>query len=490
MPRWKPLALAPVLLLSLGLIATDSPKPAGARGPRTGGALSASHDEPLFEELAVDPVALAALAALDGPAPCVEGQAAGVFPCRGIDLKGYVSLESMRSGAISGSNLWGFTSLNDGREYALFGLNNGTAVVDVTDPVHPRVVGSVPGPLSPWREVKVYQFYNSAQQRYNAYAYVVSEAEGAGLQILNLNELPREVSLEGTYRGFDTAHTITLANVDPSTMAANSSVVKPTLYIQGFDRVTQRNSAGILALDISDPVSPVLLGKYTRSYAHDTWAGLLTGERARVCPSGSDPCELVVNWAGDAIRIIDFSDKSAPAIISETVYPGLQYAHSGWISKNGDYLFNMDESDERSTGQNTRVRVLDVRDWASPRVVSEWIGPTKATDHNGYTIGDKYYMSNYERGMTVLDVTDPLAPTELAFFDTFPSSDTANFHGAWGVYPYLPSGNILISNIDGAGGLFILRESAAQSVGPRAPLTPREPVLPLPPRSRLPRAAR
>jgi hypothetical protein len=43
---------------------------------------------------------------------------------------------------------------------------------------------------------------------------------------------------------------------------------------------------------------------------------------------------------------------------------------------------------------------------------------------------------------------------EIAFFDTFPVSDAAIFDGAWSVYPYFPSGTIIVSDI--SNGLFIL----------------------------------
>jgi hypothetical protein len=39
--------------------------------------------------------------------------------------------------------------------------------------------------------------------------------------------------------------------------------------------------------------------------------------------------------------------------------------------------------------------------------------------------------------------------------DTFPSSTNASFNGVWGVYPYLPSGIILASDIQ--GGVYILK---------------------------------
>ena len=45
----------------------------------------------------------------------------------------------------------------------------------------------------------------------------------------------------------------------------------------------------------------------------------------------------------------------------------------------------------------------------------------------------------------------------MGFFDTFPVSDNGSFNGAWGVYPYLPSGNILISDI--SSGLYIVKDN-------------------------------
>ena len=433
------------------------------------------HEEPLGTPID-DPAALQALAAMTAPAACAGGMALGTFPCRRIDLQSFVSLDALMSGTVppgtppapSGSALWGFASKNDGREYAFFGTNQGAAVVDVTDPTRPAVVGSVPGLASPWREVKVYQFFNAAKGRYDAYGYVVSEAPGSGLQILDLTGLPGSVKLAATSTAFARAHTLYMANVDYATGAGNVPDLPPVLYVEGS------NVAGLLAFDVSNPVAPRLVGTYFNSYAHDIWAGVLRGQRARVCPSGSDPCEIVVNWAGDAIRVLDFSIKENPMLISRLIYLGLGFAHSGWISRDGNYLFSMDEMDERTTGQNTLVRVIDVRDWSNPQVVAVWVGTNKTIEHNGYAIGDKYILSNYERGLTILDVSNPLAPVESAFFDTYPATDEANFHGAWAVYPFLPSGNILISNIDGAGGLFVLKESATAPVAgplPRAPIT-------------------
>jgi len=51
---------------------------------------------------------------------------------------------------------------------------------------------------------------------------------------------------------------------------------------------------------------------------------------------------------------------------------------------------------------------------------------------------------------------------ETGYFDVYPTNNTAGYEGAWNVYPYFPSGNILISALqfsDGSyiGGMFIVR---------------------------------
>jgi hypothetical protein len=132
-------------------------------------------------------------------------------------------------------------------------------------------------------------------------------------------------------------------------------------------------------------------------------------------------------------------------------------------------------------GGRSRIRVLDISDFAHPTLAAVWTSSTDAIEHNGYVVGDRLYVSYYEHGMMVLDVTQPTSPREIGFFDTFPSDEIAAFHGAWGVYPFLPSGTLLVSNIDGSSGLFVLKESTAGLSPP--PEVPREPIERVSPRS-------
>ena len=68
-------------------------------------------------------------------------------------------------------------------------------------------------------------------------------------------------------------------------------------------------------------------------------------------------------------------------------------------------------------------------------------------------------MANYTAGIRIIDITNIAnkSMTEVGFFDTYPTNNIAGFNGAWSVYPYFESGNIVISDID--NGLFIVKKS-------------------------------
>jgi hypothetical protein len=146
--------------------------------------------------------------------------------------------------------------------------------------------------------------------------------------------------------------------------------------------------------------------------------------------------------------------------LSATTYPTNQFTHSGWPTEDQRFIVVHDELDElRIASFATHIYTLDIANLRAPSIVTSYIGPGTTTDHNGYAKGNRYYMSHYMRGLVVFDLTDPQALVEVGNLDTFLqlTSNSAGTEGAWGVYPFLPSGNILVSDID--NGLFILRDN-------------------------------
>ena len=118
-----------------------------------------------------------------------------------------------------------------------------------------------------------------------------------------------------------------------------------------------------------------------------------------------------------------------------------------------------DELDEQNFGNNTRTLIFDFNDLDDPILSFEYFSQNTSIDHNGYTLGDSYFLASYRAGMREISISDigNQSMSEVGFFDTYPENDNANFNGVWNVYPYFESGNIIISDIE--KGLFIVKKS-------------------------------
>ena len=387
-------------------------------------------------------------------ADCVDNEA-GAYPCEGIDLHAHMAIADLSSAPTSAADIWGFVDLNTEREYALLGVSNGLVVVDVTDPVSPFEVSTVPGSYSGWRDVKVTQRYDKGLDRWQTYAYVSTEY-GGRLVVVDLTELPNRVRLGR--RSDTSAHNVYVSNVDYTTgVPLDEAQNPPLLQVLG----SAANRGAFRSFDTGDPLNLVEIAMSAGGYSHDASSMLVSGDRASACEAATETCEVLLDFNEFEIEIWDFSDQAAPELLSSTTYENASYVHSGWWTEDGRFLFVHDEIDETSADLDTTVRVFDLADLTNPVLVKIWTGPTEAIDHNGYVRGNRYYMSNYSRGLAVLDITDPSEPEELGYFDTHPHSDDKYYGGAWGVYPFLPSGILLVSDI--RGGLFVLADRTRSS---------------------------
>lgn len=365
-----------------------------------------------------------------GPAPCAGGVAAD-FTCNGIDLLSRVPLSAM--GGSAGNDVWGWADPATGNEYALMGMSNGIAFVDITDPVSPVFLGRLPTATvnSSWRDIKVFQDH----------AYIVADAAGAhGMQIFDLTRLrgvtsPQTHAADAVYVDFANAHNLAI-NED-----------------SGFAYAVGTNtcSEGLHIIDIRTPNNPTFAGCHAAFETHDTQC---------VDYRGPDPDhagqEICFSSAKDRVEIADVSLKGGAMTVSTAVYPDLGFVHQAWLTEDHHFLLVGDELDETSFNVSTRTQVLDVTDLDAPAFVSAYEAATNAIDHNLYVLGNRVFEANYTSGLRVLEFGDLASQqmSEIAFFDTFPSSERASFDGAWSVFPYLPSGNIIVSDM--TNGLFVL----------------------------------
>ena len=365
-----------------------------------------------------------------GPATCAGGFADD-FACNGISLRKRVPLADM--GGAQGNDIWGWVDPSTGSEYALMGMNNGVSFVDVTDPENPLIIGRLPTQTQPssWRDIKVYRDY----------AFVVADGAGPhGMQVFDLSRLrnatpPATFTPDAVYSDFANAHNIA---VDTDTGFA---------YVVGSNTCNE----GLHMIDISTPINPMFAGCHSDFEVHDTvcvvYHGLDTAYAGH---------EICFNSAKDRLEIVDVSNKSATVTVGMTGYPNLAFVHQAWPTDDHRYLFVDDEVDEGQIGGSTRTFVIDVADLDAPAYVFTYEAATMSRDHNLYVVGNRVFQANYTTGLHVLEFMDPGIGEidEVGYFDTYPSNDSIAYDGAWSVYPYFPSGNIVVSDI--SNGLFIL----------------------------------
>ena len=377
--------------------------------------------------------------ALIAQTPCT-GNMAGGFPCEGFDLQDSVSNNTMNTNFTNDS--WGWTDPEDGKEYAIVGLANGTAFIDISNPTDVVYLGKLPTHTgnSIWRDIKVYQNH----------AFVVSEASGHGMQVFDLTQLrdvtnpPVTFTETAHYDGFGSAHNIVI-NID-------------TGYAYGVG--TQTFSGGPHFVNIQDPTNPIGEGGYAdNNYSHDaqvvTYNGPDTDYLGR---------EILIGSNENEVAIVDITDKNNPVAISTVSYPNIGYTHQGWFTEDQRYFLLGDEIDEINVGFNTRTIVFDFEDLDNPQLHFEYEGTNPSTDHNGYVVGNVYYLASYRAGMRVIDITDIANQNmiEIGYFDTVPSTDNVGTgSGAWNVYPFFESGNIIISDQD--GGFILVKKNETLS---------------------------
>ena len=391
------------------------------------------------------------------PESCVQGKA-GFFPCRNVDFLAQVPLNDFSTQPFAASNVWGFVDQNDGREYAVAGLGNGTAVLDLTDPEDPREVVTIPGATSSWREVKIYQHFDAGSNRFRAYAYVTTEAIGAGLQVIDLSGLPATATLARTLVDTGSQHTAYVSNIDYATNLALPGA-EAFLYVAGSDQ----NGGAWRAYSLANPATPQLVATAPpgTQYVHDATSLLISDARTAQCGPGHDPCEVYVDFNENSVDLWDVTDKGAPVLLSSTTYSDASYTHSGWPTADQRHIFIHDETEEIFGGLRTQIYTMNVDDLRNPLIVASYQGPDTSTDHNGYVKDGFLYVSHYRRGLVVFDAAVPQQLREVAGFDTFlsPAANAAGTDGAWGVYPFFPSGIVVVSDIN--NGLFVLRDHAA-----------------------------
>ena len=335
------------------------------------------------------------------------------------------------------NEVWGVVVNNI--EYAVLGTTFGTHFFDVSDPsditeVY-RVAGKTQGGAIIHRD-----FHD-----YNGFLYgVADEGAQSTLQVMDMSFLPDSVSIVYDSKEFiRRSHNIFIDS---------SSAIMYSCISDG-DNVS---FSPLRLFDISDPTQPVIIsdfreiGNFRFTQVHDAYVK-------------NDTAYL--NCGPGGFIMADFTDPVNPVNIvslGSSDYPQSGYNHSGWLSEDGETYFMADENHGRD------IKVFDMTDLPDIKLLDTIDASAShnfSIPHNQVVAGNYLYSSYYYDGLQVWDIEDPENIIRVMHYPTSTVTPRDNFEGSWGVYPFLPSGIILVSDMQ--EGLFVL-DGIANSVATKS----------------------
>ena len=305
------------------------------------------------------------------------------------------------------NEVYGF-SIND-HEYGIIGSTMGTHIIDVTNPSKTMEVSFIPGE---------YQGSGVTHRDFHTidnYLYAVCDQGESTLQIVDLSYLP-----DTTIVVYDSSELFSRAH----------NIFIDELNYKLYSCSTTGNFSGTCIFDIQNPEEPEYLYSINTD-SHDIYV-----ENNIAYVNGNNGV-----WVYDC--------SSAPELISSlTEYPYQGSNHSGW-KKDNTYIF----ADE-NFGYD--VKVCDVSNINDIEVISTFNSEVSNTSipHNLIIKDNFVFLSYYHDGLQIFDISSPSDPKKVGYYDTYLGNNDSFYSGAWGVYPLLPSGNILVSDMQ--SGLFVL----------------------------------
>ncbi len=315
-------------------------------------------------------------------------------------------LKVFQFGTFGGSDCWGWRDAS-GTEYAIMGCFDGIAFVNTSTWT---VVKVVPGPQGAvcggayWRDIKTYQ----------GYCYASSECTGTnqGIMIIDLHYLPDSVHY---IKSFTTGSDIRSHNISIDT-------------VKGYLYAVKQNYSGFRAINLANPTNPVEVSTTVTGDLHDIFA--------------HNDTVYAAEGNNHAFSIWNMAVKTAGVLLAKVTIPSGGYVHNIWPTMDKHYVATTEET------ANKTIKFWDIQNLANIQMTSQFLAPSNLT-HNAHIQGNRMYLSHYESGTYVIDVSNPDTLPVLSYFDTYPASNTANFNGCWGVFPHTASGNVYGSNIEG-----------------------------------------
>ena len=314
------------------------------------------------------------------------------------------------------NEIWGLNI--NGREIAVIGSTAGTHFFDVTEPALSSQIAFVAGAYT--GPGVIHRDYHDIE----GYLYIVcDEGSTSTLQIVDITNLPNSVNT--IYDSNSLLNKVHNIFIDTATTKLYACATGEAMEV----------------FSLTDPQNPSLIYTYNNvGHVHDAYVKNDTA---------------FLNCGNDGLRIMDFTmvntlGDQPNELASFTSYPDAGYNHSGWLSDDGLIYAMQDEN------HGYDIKILDVSDYTNISVLSTFNSGVDVNSmaHNGIIKDNLLYVAYYHDGLRVFDISDPYNPNQVNSYDTYTPNNHASYKGAWGVYPYLNSGNILVSDMQ--SGLYVI----------------------------------
>lgn len=226
----------------------------------------------------------------------------------------------------------------------------------------------------------------------------------------------------------EASHTLFTETLDGQTLA----------YLGNYD-------GRCVVYDVTDPTAPKQAGAYDAgaTLVHDL--------------SVSNRIAYLNAWE-KGFLVVDFTTPSAPRLLGTWAGTPTFTSHSNWTTTVGGRRIALHGEE----AYDAHLNVVDV-DPASPsfmKPVASWQTRPWISIHNIMAFGTKTYLTHYQDGVRVLDVSNPTNPTQIGHYNTWdPQADYttgAFFEGAVGLDVDLARKLVFVA--DSPRGLLILRD--------------------------------
>lgn len=306
---------------------------------------------------------------------------------------------------------------------------SGWSVIDVTDPAAPELVTTIPGPPHTWTlqvQAADGRLITSLERPPEGWGVERPDLAEEGLLIWDLDTDPVEPRLLGVHRtgGAGTHRNYYAGGNLVYLAAALPSVAGRCLQI----------------IDISDPTTPHEVGRW--SWPGQEGSGTQKLESYMHGPAYVEGNVAYVSYGRVGLVVLDVSDPARPEFVGHLSFGHLGSrvgCHSAIPLEGRDLLVvNSEALVERPEPEWNYAFVVDVSDPARPLVVEHLpgpvappgqpayhkragrFGPHNQHHHQGHpdlmSSPDTVYMTWFNAGLRVYDLTDPSAPFESASY--------------------------------------------------------------------------